>query len=67
MNNQLEELSDPTKFHDPVVIKGMGDKVLKDMLKSMILIRKTEQRLALSRKDGVSTILVEYGDYYNEK
>ncbi|MDA7601979.1 thiamine pyrophosphate-dependent dehydrogenase E1 component subunit alpha [Gammaproteobacteria bacterium] len=53
MNNQLEELSDPTKFHDPVVIKGMGDKVLKDMLKSMILIRKTEQRLALSRKDGL--------------
>jgi pyruvate/2-oxoglutarate/acetoin dehydrogenase E1 component len=26
-----------------------------------------EYKKALQRKDGVSTILVEYGDYYNEK
>ena len=26
-----------------------------------------EYKKALLRKDGVSTILVEYGDYYNEK
>jgi len=26
-----------------------------------------EYKKALERKDGVSTILVEYGDYYNEK
>ena len=26
-----------------------------------------EYKKALNRKDGVSTILVEYGDYYNEK
>ena len=26
-----------------------------------------EYKKAFNRKDGVSTILVEYGDYYNEK
>ena len=26
-----------------------------------------EYKKALNRKDGISTILVEYGDYYNEK
>ena len=53
MKNQLKGLSDPTKFHDPILLNEMGDKVLKEMLKSMILIRKTEQKLALSRKDGL--------------
>lgn len=51
MKKQLEDLSDPTKFQDSIIIDGMDASLLKQMLKSMILIRKTEQRLALGRKN----------------
>lgn len=53
MKNHLETLSDPTKFHTSISIDNLDCEVLKHMLKSMIIIRKTEQHLALGRKNGL--------------
>ena len=53
MKNQLECLSDPKKFHNAVSIDHLDSELLKRMLKSMITIRKTEQQLALGRKNGL--------------
>ena len=52
MKNHLGELSDPIKFNLPVSIQNMDFDKLLIMLKSMIIIRKTEQQIALGRKDG---------------
>ena len=52
MRNHLEELSDPTKFHNSIIIDNLECEALKEMLKSMLIIRKTEQQLALGRKNG---------------
>ena len=47
---------------------------IKKMCKNINIVKLSEPKnifkeykKAFSRKDGVSTILVEYGDYYNEK
>lgn len=53
MKYELNELSDPDKFHDPVFIANQDIDVLKNMLSTMLLIRKTEQQLALGRKNGL--------------
>jgi len=53
MKNELEGLSDPGKFQNPISIKNQDIDSLKNMLISMILIRKTEQQLALGRKSGL--------------
>lgn len=53
MKNQLEELSNPEKFHSPIIIDGYDSDVLVVMFESMLTIRKTEQRLALGRKSGL--------------
>ena len=53
MKNDLKELSDPEKYHDPISINNQDAKVLKNMLSAMLLIRKTEQQLALGRKNGL--------------
>lgn len=53
MKSQLAGLSDPTKFHEPVCVDNINTNTLKKMLKSMIIIRKTEQQLALARKEGL--------------
>ena len=53
MKNDLKDLSDPTKFHSSILIDSYSNESLKEMLKLMILIRKTEQQLALSRKNGL--------------
>ncbi len=53
MKNQLEELSDPTKLHEPIELLNLDSTLLISMLSSMILIRKTEQKLAQGRKDGL--------------
>jgi hypothetical protein len=37
-------------FHDPISIHGMDIERLKKMLKLMLIIRKTEQYLALAKK-----------------
>ena len=53
MKNHLQDLSDPTKFHHSVSIDHLSSELLQAMLKSMILIRKTEHQLALARKNGL--------------
>ena len=51
MKNNLDGLSDPTKFHGSISVDNIDNNTLHNMLKSMIIIRKTEQKLALARKD----------------
>ena len=53
---------------------GDFSEAIKSMCKTIVVIKlnKTENifseyKKALNRKDGVRSILVEYGDYYNEK
>ena len=53
VKNQLGGLSDPTRLHDPVDLLDLDGDLLRSMLTSMILIRKTEQKLAQGRKDGL--------------
>ncbi|VVH66257.1 Pyruvate dehydrogenase E1 component alpha subunit (EC [uncultured Gammaproteobacteria bacterium] len=53
MKKQLKELSDPTKFHAPISIKNYDTDSLLRMLKLMTTIRKTENQLALGRKEGL--------------
>ncbi len=53
MKNQLKELSNPEEFQSPINIDGFNVDVLMSMLESMVTIRKTEQQLALGRKNGL--------------
>ena len=53
MKNELTLLSDPKKFHNPINIDNFDIISLKKMLESMVLIRKTEQKLAEARKEGL--------------
>ena len=49
----VEKLFNPKEFHDPISIDGQDTKNLKEMLSMMLIIRKTEQQLALGRKEGL--------------
>lgn len=49
----LGSLAEPTKHHEPIVIKNYSADDLKRYLKTMIMIRKVEQQLALGRKEGI--------------
>lgn len=51
--NNLGNLIDPTCLQNDVCIKGFDAKILKEFICSMILIRKTEQKLAEGRRDGL--------------
>ena len=53
MKNKLKELSNQQKYHAPISIENRDIESLKMMLRSMILIRKTEQQLAWGRKNGL--------------
>ena len=53
MKYELKELSNPKKYHDPISIDDQDVDTLKDMLRTMLIIRKTEQQLALGRKNGL--------------
>ena len=53
MKNELKELSNPKKYHDLISIKQQDIIVLKNMLRTMLLIRKTEQQLAWGKKNGL--------------
>ncbi len=53
MKNDLKDLSNPEKCHGAVSIANQDIGSLKPMLKSMLLIRKAEQHLALGRKNGL--------------
>ena len=52
MKDSLKSLSDPKKYHEPISIENQDIVSLKRMLKSMLIIRKTEQQLASGRKNG---------------
>lgn len=49
--NKLGDLIDPAHLHDDICIKGFDEKTLKDFIHLMIIIRKTEQKLAEGRRD----------------
>ena len=53
MKNELKELSNPENYHEPISIEGQSFGALIKMLRSMIIIRKTEQQLAWGRKNGL--------------
>tara|TARA_A100001011_G_scaffold241612_1_gene249643 strand:- start:49 stop:1086 length:1038 start_codon:yes stop_codon:yes gene_type:complete len=53
MINDLKDFSNPKKYNSLPSIKDQDIDVLKNMLSTMLLIRKTEQQLALGRKDGL--------------
>ena len=53
MINDLKDFSDPKKYKSPLLIKDYNSDDLKKMLKTMLLIRKTEQQLAFGRKEGL--------------
>ena len=53
MKNELKELSNPKKYHDPILINQQDISVLKNMLSTMLLIRKTEQQLAWGKKNAL--------------
>jgi len=53
MRHELKDLSNPEKYHNPILIDNQDIDVLKNMLSTMLLIRKTEQQLALGRKNGL--------------
>ena len=52
MNNKLNNLANPEEFHSPIFIGDYDVISIRAMLESMILIRKTEQKIALGRKEG---------------
>ncbi|MEK9569894.1 MAG: thiamine pyrophosphate-dependent dehydrogenase E1 component subunit alpha [Paracoccaceae bacterium] len=49
--NKLGDLIDPAHLHGDICIKGFDEKTLKDFIHLMIIIRKTEQKLAEGRRD----------------
>ena len=53
MKNQLKDLSNPEKFQSPIDISDVNVDILMLMFESMTTIRKTEQQLALGRKNGL--------------
>jgi TPP-dependent pyruvate/acetoin dehydrogenase alpha subunit len=53
MKKNLKNLSNPKNFNHPVSIENINRDILIEMLKLMIVIRKTEQQLALQRKNGL--------------
>ncbi len=53
MKHELKGLSNPEKYHNSISVDNQNVDVLKNMLSTMLLIRKTEQQLALGRKNGL--------------
>jgi TPP-dependent pyruvate/acetoin dehydrogenase alpha subunit len=52
MKNELKDLTNPKSYHDLISINNQDISELKNMLSIMLLIRKTEQQIALARKNG---------------
>jgi TPP-dependent pyruvate/acetoin dehydrogenase alpha subunit len=51
MKNDLKDLSNPKKFHNPISVKNEASNILKKTLNDMLVIRKTEQKLAWGKKN----------------
>lgn len=50
----LDKLFNPKNFNNPIKIDGYNVDILKRTLSSMILIRKTENKLALEKKKWIN-------------
>ena len=53
MKEELKGLSDPNNFQNLPLLDGINKSTLIRMLKSMLIIRKSEQMLAKARRDGL--------------
>ena len=53
MKNELKGLSNPERFQSPIEIDGVSSTSLVEMLEMMAIIRKTEQQIALGRRDDL--------------
>ena len=53
MKNDLKNLSNPKKHHNPISIENQDASTLQQMLTSMLLIRKTEDQLAFGKKNSL--------------
>ena len=53
MKNDLKNLSNPKKHHNPISIENQDSATLQQMLTSMLLIRKTEDQLAFGKKNSL--------------
>ena len=53
LNKKYHDLLDPKKFQETISIKDISSEVLFELLRKMIIIRKTEKQLALGRKEGL--------------
>ena len=53
MKNELKGLSNPERFQSPISIEGISSTSLVEMLEMMAIIRKTEQQIALGRRDDL--------------
>jgi TPP-dependent pyruvate/acetoin dehydrogenase alpha subunit len=53
MKNDLKDLSNPKKFHNLISIENHDADTLRKMLRAMLLIRKTENQLALGKKNNL--------------
>ncbi len=49
----LDKLFNPLEYHNPISIEGQNIKILKKILNLMLTIRKTEQQLAMAKKNGL--------------
>lgn len=49
----LGDLTDPARYHEPIGLGEYDAEILTGFLRSMILIRKTEQQLAFAKKEGL--------------
>jgi len=47
LNKDLKGLFNPKKYHEPISIENQDIESLNRMLRLMLIIRKTEQQLAL--------------------
>lgn len=52
MISELKKLSNPKKYQSLISIKNQNPKSLISMLKRMLIIRKTEQKLAIEKKNN---------------
>lgn len=62
MKNDLKDLSNPKKFHNPISVKNEVSNILKKMLNDMLVIRKTEQKLAWGKKINLHKVMVHKGE-----
>jgi TPP-dependent pyruvate/acetoin dehydrogenase alpha subunit len=49
----LGALADPSRYQDPLDLRGQDPSVLRSQLRAMVSIRMTEQHLAEKRRDGL--------------